>query len=205
MIDFVKGRLAACYPGKAVIEIAGVGILLEIPAGENNINNLIGEEVTFYTRLLLKDDAINIYGFRTAEQRKLFNLVLGISGFGPRLALSLLGIFSVSQLYIAVLEENIALLCHAPGVGRKAAQRLVLELKEKLPKVISAEELSTGSTHPVKYSVVDDITEALCALGYSRDEAVYAVGKAAGNNRDLSREELLKQSLTIMARGWQER
>ncbi len=201
MIDYIKGILVASAPGKAVLEIGGIGISLDLPPANDGLQKLIGQEVTLYTRLLIKEDELYIYGFQAAEERKLFNLILSVSGFGPRLALSLLGIFTVSQLYVAVLEENIPQLCRAHGVGRKAAQRLVLELKEKLPKVISAEELVTGSLSPTGSSIIDDITEALCALGYSPGEAASAVGGVYEQHKDVSREELLKLALKKMANG----
>jgi holliday junction DNA helicase RuvA len=201
MIDYLKGVLVTASPGKAVLEIGGVGISLDLPPADDGLQKLVGQEVTLYTRLLIKEDELFIYGFRAAEERKLFNLVLSISGFGPRLALSLLGIFTVSQFYIAVLEENIPQLCRAHGVGRKAAQRLVLELKEKLPRVISPEELITGPVSQAGLSVVDDITGALCSLGYSPAEAANAVNRVFEQNKDASREELLKLTLKYMAKG----
>ncbi len=201
MIDYLKGRLVAVSPGKAVLEIGGVGFSLDMPPAEDHqMQSQLGQEITVYTRLMVKEDEMYIYGFRAAEERKLFNLLLSVSGFGPRLALSLLAVFTVSELYVAVLEENIAQLCRAHGVGRKAAQRLVLELKEKLPRVISSEELAAGSVSPTGCSVVDDITEALCALGYSGTEAADAVNKVVDQNKDLSREELLKLVLKSMAK-----
>ncbi len=199
MIDYLKGSLIAVNPGRAILEIGGIGISLEMPPAENGLHALIGQEVTLYTRLMIKEDELFIYGFRAAEERKLFNLILSVGGFGPRLALSLLSIFTVSQLYVAVLEENIAQLCRAHGVGRKAAQRLVLELKEKLPKVISTEELVAGSVSRAGSSVLNDITEALCALGYSPGEAAAAVSKVDEQNKQASREELLKLALKSMA------
>lgn len=199
MIDYLKGILVAATPGKAVLEIGGIGISLDLPPANDGLHKLVGQEVTLYTRLLIKEDELNIYGFQAAEERKLFNLILSVSGFGPRLALSLLGTLTVSQLYIAVLEENIPQLCLAHGVGRKAAQRLVLELKEKLPKVITTEELVTGSLSPTGSSVIDDIIEALCALGYSPGEATSAVSRVVEQNKDISREELLKLALKKMA------
>lgn len=199
MIDYLKGSLIAVNPGRAILEIGGIGISLEMPPAENGLHALIGQEVTLYTRLMIKEDELFIYGFRAAEERKLFNLILSVGGFGPRLALSLLSIFTVSQLYVAVLEENIPQLCRAHGVGRKAAQRLVLELKEKLPKVISTEELVAGSVSRAGSSVLNDITEALCALGYSPGEAAAAVSKVDEQNKQASREELLKLALKSMA------
>ncbi len=200
MIDYLTGRLAAIAPGKAVLEIGGVGFSIDLPPVENNsLQSSVGSEVTLYTRVIIKEEEIYIYGFQAVEERKLFNLMLTVSGFGPRLALSLLAVFSVSELYVAVLEENIAQLCRAHGVGRKAAQRLVFELKEKLPKVMAAEEVAAGPAAPTGSSAVDDITEALCALGYSGTEAAAAVSKVVNQNKDASREELLKLALKSMA------
>ncbi len=200
MLDYISGRLMATASGKAILEAGGVGLSIEMPPVENRVLQAsVGQEVTLYTRMIIKDEEINLYGFQSAEERKLFNLLLTVSGFGPRLALSLLSIFSVSELYIAVLEENIPQLCRAHGVGRKAAQRLVFELKEKLPKAMSAEEVAAGADVLSGVSVVDDITEALCALGYSGPEAAAAVNKVLDSNRELSREELLKLALKSMA------
>jgi Holliday junction DNA helicase RuvA len=201
MLDYLKGQLVAASLGKAIIEIGGIGITLEMPPEENSLNSKVGQEITLYTRLLIKEDSILLYGFKAAEERKLFNLILSVSGFGPRLALSLLSIFTVSQLYVAVLEENVMQLCRAHGVGRKAAQRLILELKEKLPKVISTEDLMVGQFSPAGKTALDDIVEALCALGYSPAEAATAVSKAAGQHQDATREELLKLALKSMAGG----
>jgi len=200
VIDYLTGRLSAVAPGKVVLEIGGVGFSIETPPAENSeLQANIGQEVTFYTRVMVKEEEIYIYGFQAAEERKLFNLMLTVSGYGPRLALSLLAIFTVSELYIAVLEENIAQLCRAHGVGRKAAQRLVFELKEKLPKVMSAEEVAAGPVSLTGSSIADDITEALYALGYSGTEAAEAVHKVVGQNKNASREELLKLALKSMA------
>jgi holliday junction DNA helicase RuvA len=200
MLDHIKGILVAASSGKVVVEVAGVGFALEMPPAADDLVNRIGEEITFYTRVQLKEDEIIIYGFQTAEERKLFNLVISVSGFGPRLALSLLSILTVSQLYVAVLEENIAQLCRAPGVGKKAAQRLILELKEKLPRAISTEDLLTGTFNSSGSLIVDEITEALCALGYSPGEAASAVSRVFETNKEANREELLKLALKNLAR-----
>ncbi len=200
MIDYLTGSLVEAEQGKAVLDLGGVGISLDMPPSQKgSLQSRVGEEIILYTRLMIKEEDVRIYGFESKEERKLFNLMLGVSGFGPRLALSLLGIFTVSELYIAVLEENIAQLSRAHGVGRKAAQRLVFELKEKLPRTISSEELAGGTAAPTGYSIVDDITEALVALGYSSGEAAAATSSVVNQNKDLSREELLKLALKSMA------
>ncbi len=200
MIDFLRGELAAAAPGKAVVNIGGIAFSLEMPPAQDDLSSKVGQEITIYTRLIIREDELQLYGFRGEEERKLFNLIIGVSGFGPRLALSLLGIFSVSQFYIAVLEENIAQLCRAPGIGRKAAQRLILELKEKLPKALSVTELSAGQPAKGAVSTIDEITDALCALGYSGAEAAVAVHRAVEEDEEASSEELLKKALKSMAR-----
>lgn len=199
MIDYLKGRLVSAVPGRAVVDLGGVGLALEMPPGSDDLAGRAGEEITFFTRLLFREDEIYIYGFRTEEQRQLFNLILSVSGFGPRIALSLLGVFSVTDFYLAVLEDNIPFLCRAHGVGRKAAQRLVLELKEKLPQAVSSGELAVERVMPVGSSVSDDIVEALFALGYSRVEAAAAAGKAISQNSEASREDLLRLALKSMS------
>ena len=199
MIEYLTGRLVAATPGKAIIEVGGVGISLDMPPAETDLPGLVGQEVTLFTRLLVKEEEMYLYAFRTAEERKLFNLVIGVSGFGPRLALSLLGLFTVSQLYVAVLEENITQLKRAHGVGQKAAQRLVLELKEKLPQAITSEDLAGQPLGSSGSSVFDDLTEALISLGYSGGEAATAVSKVVEQNEGASREELLKLALKSMA------
>jgi len=199
LIEYLSGRLVAAAPGKAVIEVGGVGISLDMPPAETDLPGMIGQEVTLFTRLLVKEEEMYLYGFRTAEERKLFNLVIGVSGFGPRLALSLLGLFTVSQLYVAVLEENIAQLKRAHGVGQKAAQRLILELKEKLPRTITSEDLAGQPLGSSGSSVFDDLTEALISLGYSGGEAAAAVSRVVEQNEGASREELLKLALKTMA------
>lgn len=195
MIEYLKGKLVAVTAGKAVLETGGVALALETPVVPAEMEPLLGQEIVLFTRLLLKEDQVCLYGFRSAEERNLFNLVMSVSGFGPRLALSLLGIFSAPEFYLAVLEENIDVLCRAPGVGRKAAGRLVLELKEKLPKVISPEVISRGGAAPRS-----EIVDALCALGYSRAEAAAAVQRVAGRLDGMTREEILKEALKSMSR-----
>ncbi len=201
MIDYVRGRLAVALPGRVILDVGGIGLSIETPvssAGEFVLQ--VGQEVTLYTRLVLKEDDASIYGFHGPGERNLFNLITGVAGFGPRLTLALLGSLTISQFYRAVMEENIALLCQAPGVGRKGAQRLILELKEKLPKVMELEAVEIDSTPSGAVSFKEEIVEALCALGYSRVEAVTAVRQAsAAEQQELSREELLKQALKCIA------
>lgn len=199
MIDYLRGRLAALSPGKATLEINGIGLQLSLPSTAHLTDNILGQEITVYCRLIVREEELLLYGFSSPLERNLFNQVISVTGFGPRLALALLGVLTVTEFYLAVIEENIAMLCRAPGVGRKIAQRLVLELKEKLPELMaSAGPISTAAPES---SVDQDIMEALSTLGYPAGQAAAATKLLTGEQRAaLTREELLKLVLKKLAR-----
>lgn len=198
MIEYLRGKLVAVLPGRAVLEIGAVGLSLETPEQSGELEQLIGTEVLFYTRLLLRDDDLRVIGFRAAEERDLFNLITGVSGFGPRLALSLLGSLTVAQICTAVLEEDLKTLCQAPGVGQKMGQRLIFELKEKVSRLYTAELPFPVTLDSPRLESI----EALRSLGYSNSEAAAAVNKAmAAGGGALSGEELLKKALNLLAGG----
>ncbi|HOA35507.1 MAG TPA: Holliday junction branch migration protein RuvA [Bacillota bacterium] len=201
MIEYLCGKLLALAPGQAVVEVGAVGLALEVPDAAEKLEQLIGTEVKFYTRLVFRDDEFRLYGFSSAEERNLFNLITGVSGFGPRNGLALLSTFTVPQLCAAVFEEDIATLSQAPGIGRKLAQRLIFELKEKLPRLYSPEQLALSGAPDGPVTQRAEIIEALAALGYSRAEAAAAVNKAAANEGGLTSEELLKKALNTLAGG----
>lgn len=192
MIEFLKGKLSESGPGWVIIEKNGVGIRLDVPNSRDHAGpNLLNEEVLLFTRLIVKEEGLYIYGFKTAEERNLFNLILGVSGYGPRLALSVLGRVSVTEFYVAVLEEDLQVLLKIPGIGRKTAQRLILELKEKLPAAVPAAGNAVAA-----YSPEAEAVEALSSLGYSRVEAARAVEKTKpAGEEPISVESLLKNAL----------
>lgn len=191
MIDFIKGTVAESGTGWVIIEKTGVGVRLEVPPFRNLES---GQEVTLHTRLMVKEEGLYLYGFQTAEERNLFNLILGVSGYGPRLALSILGKVSVSEFYVAVLEENLQTLVKIPGIGRKTAQRLILELKEKLPAFVSPLDKTVAI-----YSPETEAIEALSSLGYSRTEAAGAVEKVKlSPDEPVSVESVLKKALKLL-------
>lgn len=183
-----------------VLEAGKVALQVQTPTGMENLDMNPGQEIVIYIRLMVREEDIILYGFSCPEERNLFNMVLGVSGIGPRLALALLGSLDPNQFYNAVLEENISLLCQAPGVGRKVAQRLILELKEKLPGImvpVDAAPASAGSL-----SLQQEVVEALCALGYSRAEALTAANRATREHQGKGeRDDILKAALKSMAGG----
>jgi len=200
MIEYLRGKLVAVYPGRIVLEVGAAGVTLEIPEETGRLEQLIGSEVLFYTRLIFREDDLRLIGFQAADERDLFNLITGVSGFGPRLGLALLGSLSVAQICTAIIREDIPTLCHAPGVGQKMAQRLIFELKEKVSQLqLVAEPVPGGEDSSYLEAV-----EALQGLGYSPAEAAEAVNKAlAGEEGAPSSEVLLKKALNLLAGGHQ--
>ncbi len=200
MIDFIKGNLVETGIGWVVIETHGVAYRIEVPAYLSHRGWDKGLEALLYTRLIIKEDGISLYGFYSSEERNLFNQLLGVTGYGPRLALSVLNEFSVSQFYVSVLEENVSNLSKIPGVGKKTAQRLILELKEKLPPSFTAESTTEAPT-PSSDMPEKETIEALSALGFSISEATSAVEKAKSNEgSENNPEELLKSALKLLSK-----
>ncbi len=203
MIEYIRGRLVESEQGKVIIEVGGTGIQIIVPpSGEPLPAEAVGNPVTYYTRLVYKEDELVLYGFEKPLERDFFNLVIGVSGFGPRLALSMLGMLTLSQIYWAIMGENIHLLCQVPGVGKKISQRLILELRDKLPKIIPAGEIDKQALDGTLSPPEEDLTEALLGLGYSRSEAAAAMAKVHRENTgQISKEEALRLALKSLGGG----
>ncbi|HCC33241.1 MAG TPA: Holliday junction branch migration protein RuvA [Clostridiales bacterium] len=195
MICFLRGRVAATASSTAVIDVGGVGYRVTVSAGTCSRLPSPGGEAMLHTFLCLRDDGMELFGFAEPEEARLFETLLKVTGVGPRLAMSVLSALKPRDFMEAVLLEDVTALTRAPGVGRKTAQRLVLELKEKLAHsgagaVLTAPGQRSGSDR------ASEVVEALMALGYARAEAGRALERAA---RDLGAEAeasaLLKASL----------
>jgi len=203
LIDYITGKLIEKGPGWIVVENNGKGFHVEVPLSRDIEKWEEGQEIKVFTRLTLREDGLNLYGFAGAEERNLFNLITGVSGFGPRLALSVLGLTSASQFYIAVLEEDVKTLCNIPGVGRKSAQRLILELKEKLPKFFPSfpgEEVTKGDSTTEHFGTsADEALNALQGLGYTYAEAISVLDKIPAEEKNTSTENIIKIALKKMS------
>ena len=170
MFYYVKGTLAHVEPGLAVIDAGGVGY-----ACHTSLTSLarveIGAQVTFYTYLHVREDVMDLYGFSDTEELSCFKLLIGISGVGPRAALAILSVVTPAQLTLAVVSEDTKPLLAASGVGKKLAQRILLELKDKIAK--EQIEIAGGTQQAVPVLENDAASEAIAALavlGYSRSE-----------------------------------
>lgn len=188
MIGSLRGRLISKRPDNIIIETGGVGYQVMVPI--NLLSSLPdeGSEVFLHIYTLVREDSLQLYGFPSEEEKRVFTTLLGVTGIGPKMALNILSGFTVKDFMKAIDTEDVALLCRVPGLGKKTAHRLILELREKLV------------TKQVKDRVYDDTLSALINLGYKKSEAIEALNRAykVGCTRV---EELLRESLRFLTGG----
>ena len=178
MFYYIKGRVAVSEPGLAVIDAGGVGYGI-MTSLNSSAQAEVGKEATFYTYLHVREDIFDLYGFITKEELDCFKMLINISGVGPKAALAILGVTTPSKLALAVISDDQKALSAAPGVGKKLAQRIILELKDKMSKG-QLESAAAGVTAVDMAAVqsgsaADDAILALVSLGYSRAEAMAAI------------------------------
>ena len=166
MIGRLTGKLLAKTPPQVLLEVAGVGYEVEVPMSTFFGLPATGDAVTLHTHLVVREDAHILYGFASLEERAAFRKLIRISGVGARTALSVLSGLSVAELAQAVTLQDSARLTKVPGIGKKTAERLLLELKGKLADALPADSKSAGG---------NDVLNALVGLGYSEKEALAAV------------------------------
>jgi len=193
MIASLKGKLELIGSEWAVVNIGGIGMKVYTPSPTLGSLGAIGSEVKLYTHLHLREDNISLYGFATTGELELFKSLINVSGLGPKLALAMLSAMQPEQLMIAIASGNADLLTGIPGIGKKMASRLVLELKDKIGSgLIStpAAELSQDNA---------DVLSALTALGYSAAEATHALASLP-RDEDLNLEDKIKLALASFSR-----
>ena len=188
MIAGLHGKLQALGSDWAIIDVGGIGFQVHMPTSTQSTLGATGEEVELHTHLHLREDNATLYGFATTEELGLFQTLIGVSGLGPKLALAMLSTMSVEKLIIAIATGNIDVLTVVSGIGKKTANRIILELKDKigagliaLPAALLAEENT-------------EVLAALTSLGYSVSEATRAVASLPPSS-DLSLEERIKLAL----------
>jgi len=188
MIASLHGKLQALGSDWAIIDVGGIGFQVHMPTSTQSILGAIGEEVELHTHLHLREDNATLYGFATTEELGLFQTLIGVSGLGPKLALAMLSTMSVEKLIIAIATGNIDVLTVVPGIGKKTANRLILELKDKIGAgliALPAAQLAEENT---------EVLAALTSLGYSVSEATRAVASLPPDQK-LSLEEKIKLAL----------
>ncbi len=188
MIASLNGKLESLGSEWAIINVGGVGFQVYMPTSTLSLLGKIGEEVKLYTHLHLREDNATLYGFASAEELRLFQTLIGVSGLGPKLAIAMLSAMTVERLTMAIATGSTDLLTVISGIGKKMANRLILELKEK----IGAAWIITPAAGLAEENA--DVLTALTSLGYSASDASRAVATLPPSS-DLSLEEKIKLAL----------
>ena len=194
MIGRIRGELVEKSFPQVIVSCSGVGYEIDVPMSTFYPLPRAGEEVTLLTHLVVRDDAHLLFGFLTAAERTAFRQLLKISGVGPKVALSVLSGMSVDDLSAAVAAEDAARLTKIPGIGKKTAERLVLELRDKLPRAIPA---ARAAGAPDASAESADVLNALLGLGYNEREAQAAVKQLPA---DLQIADAIRQALKHLAK-----
>ncbi len=198
MIGWLRGRVMGRLPGgELLLDVHGVGYRLSVPAGLLAKLAAEGEgaELALHVHTHVREDAIVLYGFSGADERRCFEALLSAHGVGPALALAVLSSLSPSDLVRAVLEEDIDMLCVVPGVGRKTAQRLVLDLRSRL-SIPELTDIPAPGTAPERHGPRTEVRAALAELGYGAEEIRRALADVTGEG---SVEDMLRQALRELA------
>jgi Holliday junction DNA helicase RuvA len=199
MIAFLRGGLHSISGDSVIVDVNGVGYRALVPLSVIPCLPSPGQEVTLYTLMVVREDSISLYGFDTVEALEVFRLLLNVSGVGPRGALNLLSVISPRSLVAAVREENVGLLTRAPGIGKKSAQRIILELKDRL-KTEGCPAAVAGAVPDGQGGGNGDAVEALVSLGFKVFEASGAVNRAAKElGPETSPPELVRLALRYLA------
>jgi len=192
MFEYINGILSELNPAYAVIEAGGVGYKLEITlqtytSVQRNLNSV----VKLYTEPIIKEDSHQLYGFAAKPERELFRALISVSGVGANTARMILSSLSPGEIQNAILNDDVSLLKSVKGIGLKTAQRLVLELKDKLSKL----DLQVGDISGVRSPIKDDALFALESLGFVRKAILKTVDKIVLQNPDISVEDVIKRAL----------
>ena len=196
MIAYLEGKLVEKNPTFLILEVNGVGYSVNIPISTYSNLGEIGQMVKVLTHQQVREDELKLFGFSTRQEKALFELLISVNGVGPKVALGILSCIPADGFQRSVLQEDLDALTAISGVGRKTAQRLVVELKEKLSKMdLGGAEVVTGRDSVV-YPAADEAALALMSLGYTKVEAKKALEKVIADAKEaLSVEELIKRAL----------
>lgn len=199
MLATLRGKLLFNDTNSVIIECGGVGFKCFITKKTLSVIPKIGEELFLYTYLSVKEDALDLYGFAELEELEAYKLVTSVSGVGSKIGIALLSEFTASEISLYIASNDAKMLTRAAGVGLKLAQRIVLELKDKLGSFVSSDDNTIAVVGNASVnSNSKEAVAALVSLGFSQSEASLAVGKL---DQSLSAEELIKSALKSLSRG----
>lgn len=198
MIGQLRGIILEKQPPQLLLDVQGVGYEIDAPMSTFYHLPEVGKEVLLHTHFIVREDAHHLYGFYDREERKLFRTLLKVNGVGPRLALTILSSIDPNEFVRCVTHNDTASLVRVPGIGKKTAERLIIEMRDRLSawQSISHAELSIAAPKGSRNQIIQDAVSALIALGYKPQEASRAVSKVDDGN--LSSEEIIRRALREM-------
>lgn len=199
MIGYIKGEVSGIYDDRIILENNGIGYNISMPASSLELIEGIGSSIKVYTYLHVREDAMLLYGFLTKDELDLYKMLISVNGIGPKGGLALLSVMNADELKFAITSGDSKAIGKAPGVGPKTAQRVIIDLKDKIdiiPDYYREESSSHGDDTLTHNTVRDEAVMALTALGYSQSDSLRAV-RAAGDADDV--ETLLKKALTVIS------
>ena len=201
MIALISGKIVYKGISHVIVDVQGVGYRVFIPLTTFYELPEAGETITLHVHTNVKQDAINLFGFYTVQERDLFQLMISVSGIGPKISMNILSGISAQDLLRAISSGNVGKLVNIPGVGKKMAERLILELKEKVIKKMMMEKTPvTDDQHQVSEIIVEDVLSALVNLGYKSNVAREALDKVLRSSEEkLGMDKLLKKTLKLLA------
>lgn len=207
MIAHLSGKLLAKQATSVILDVNGVGYEVTIPLSTFYDMEEAGANIQLRIYTYVREDTLQLYGFKTARERELFLRLISVSGIGPKLGITMLSGMSAEEIIASIRTSNLARLTSIPGIGKKTAERLVIELRDKITALSSPaleEEIAarTGTAAPTSEDAVfDDALSALINLGYQKAAAEKAIAAAMHEGGDLSVELILRRALRLIARG----
>ena len=195
MIGFLRGKIVQLLADYCLLDVGGVGYRVYIPSSTQS-RLKISEEAMLYTYLAVREDAMTLYGFESQEEYQGFQLLISVSGIGPKVAMGILSSITIPRLFQAIHGKQLSVLTKLPGVGKKSAERMILELKDKATELDGGGETAAGMMEPETEPQVSDAVAALSALGYTREEISSVLRRAA---KTMSTEETIRFALKEFA------
>jgi Holliday junction DNA helicase RuvA len=200
MISHIQGILEHKDKDFVIVDVSGVGYKIYAPTSTLNQLSNPGDKVKIHTEQVVREDSITLYGFITREERNLFTSLLTVSGVGPKSAMAMIASIPLDKLVTAIIQGNYSLITSVPGIGSKTAQKIVIDLKEKLAKSYGAKPIELTSGMGGETNLISDALSALITLGYSPREAREAIMNSKMNlDQAKSVEEILKVALKTLA------
>jgi len=197
MIGLIRGELLLKRPPSLVVDVSGVGYELEAPMSTFYDLPEVGVAVTLHTHFVVREDAQLLYGFTRVEQRDLFRSLLRVNGVGPRVGLAVLSGMTAEEFFQCITEDDTAMLTRVPGIGRKTAERLIVELRDKVTPIDSTAPIGASAGVSNAASPIRDAVSALVALGYKPADATRSIRAFEG--QDLDCEQMIREALRGMA------